>query len=198
MPGPLENTLEGIQAASALGADGVEIDLRLSSACEILLKHDPLDPSDHLLTRLADVLGASPGIELDLEVKGPIEDVSQFVSALRDLDLDPQTVFVSSFWLPVLIEIRLAIPQLRLGVLTSAVFDPDGGTAIDLATSHGFEIVVLEHPSVSIATLGRAAERGLEVVVWTVNEASRIVQLSDWGADVIVTDEVALAKSLVV
>ncbi|MHB1712143.1 MAG: glycerophosphodiester phosphodiesterase family protein [Acidimicrobiales bacterium] len=46
VPGRPQNSLEAIEAALALGADGVEIDVRRTSDGELVLAHDPLARHD--------------------------------------------------------------------------------------------------------------------------------------------------------
>ena len=56
------------------------------------------------------------------------------------------------------------------------------------------------HPHDSSVTelfVERAHDAGLEVNVWTVDDADRIRELTRWGVDGIVTNDVALARRLV-
>jgi glycerophosphoryl diester phosphodiesterase len=42
-----------------------------------------------------------------------------------------------------------------------------------------------------------AHRRGLKVVVWTVDDGDRIVELANWGVDGIVTNQVSMARRAV-
>ncbi len=81
-PGPWrENTLRAFEAARSLGADGVELDVRLLADGTLAVHHDPVlqgvgalhrlshDDLPSWLPSLSDALEACAGMDVDIEVK---------------------------------------------------------------------------------------------------------------------------------
>ncbi len=82
-----ENTLEAIQAATDIGAHGVEVDVRLTADGQAVLFHDPLAPggaevagmtraelcraAGHDVPTLESALGSFGDLEWDIEIKCP-------------------------------------------------------------------------------------------------------------------------------
>lgn len=148
----VENTLPAVSACLLDGADGVEVDLRLSADGVLVVSHDPTlrriagsglpvatstweqlrvasACSGVPLTRVEEVLAVLAGRPVVLEVKRPLpgavpQTVAALVAVLTGLRRDglPLDVTVSSFSPAVVAEVRATAPQ-ELGVRTALLGD---------------------------------------------------------------------------
>jgi glycerophosphoryl diester phosphodiesterase len=214
--GFVENTLEAFAEAKRLGADGVELDVRLTSDGALAVLHDPtiegLGPVAGLTVAelpahvplLADALGVCDGLVVNVEIKNdprePGHDAGETVAALAAEAIDEagwtDRVIVSSFQVSTLQAVQVADGRLALGVLWPLVVDLEAGLA--LAVKEGWQAV---HPFVASVTpdlLERAQGAGLAVNVWTVNNRHDLASFVDLGVDAVITDRLAEALSIAV
>jgi glycerophosphoryl diester phosphodiesterase len=212
--GFVENTLEAFAEAKRLGADGVELDVRLTSDGALAVLHDPsiegLGPVADLTVAelpahvplLADALGACDGLVVNVEIKNdprePGHDAVETVAALTAEAIAEagwtDRVIVSSFQVSTLQAVQAADGRLALGVLWPLVADLESGLA--LAVEEGWQAV---HPFVASVTpdlLERAQGAGLAVNVWTVNNPHDLAALVELGVDTVITDRLAEALSI--
>jgi glycerophosphoryl diester phosphodiesterase len=212
--GFVENTLEAFAEARRVGADGVELDVRLTADGALAVHHDAdipgLGPVCELVVGqlpahvplLADALAASEGMVVNLEIKNapqdPGWDAGEAVAALTAAAIDEagwtDRVIVSSFQVETLRAVQAADGRLALGALWP--FVTDQSAALAEAAGAGFRAV---HPFVS--TVGpdlveRAHAAGLAVNVWTVNAPEDLQAMVALGADVVITDRVAGALAV--
>ncbi len=207
-----ENTLEAIRAGLAAGADGVEVDVRLSADGVAVLLHD-VDVSrttrgagrvfelsaaelDSLgVPTLAAALGAVPGDRrLIVEVKGtpweaghdPTEPVARTVAAMLAAGAS-RRVTVSSFNPIALAVVRKVAPDVTTGVLTPPAFDLRSNIAAVLEGGHDESHVAVEILEEAYVTEAHA--QGCRVVAWTVNDPELIRRCRGWGVDGIITDD---------
>ncbi|MDZ8170701.1 glycerophosphodiester phosphodiesterase [Microbacterium xanthum] len=157
-----ENTLAAFAAAIAYGAEGIELDVALSTdGVPVVMHDDTVDrttdghgPVDALtaaqlaaldagrgerVPTLAEVLALAAGrAEVNIEIKAPaaVPAVADVVAAFPDL-----VWFASSFHWPVLQELRERIPQARLYPLTLGVGDPGVMRRQAVAAGHPAERV---------------------------------------------------------
>ena len=211
-----ENTLGSIRAALAAGADGVEIDVRLSADGVAILMHDAdvarttgaaglvaelnADVMRSLgVPTLEETLAAVPADRLlVVEVKGtpwepghdPTEALGRVVAELLAGHPDRRIV-VSSFNPMTLVAVRAVAPGLRTAVLTSPSFDPASNLAAAIEGSND-ECHVPEELVESVF-VKLAHEAGKRVVAWTVNEPDRLRALASWGIDGVITDDPSTA-----
>ena len=148
----VENTLPAVTACLLDGADGVEVDLRLSADGVLVVSHDPTlrrtagaglavatSTWEQLrvasacggvpLTRVEEVLAVLAGRPVVLEVKRPLpgavpQTVAALVAVLAGQRRDglPLDVTVSSFSPAVVAEVRATAPQ-ELGLRTALLGD---------------------------------------------------------------------------
>lgn len=213
--GFVENTLDAFAEARRRGADGVELDVRLTADAALAIHHDAeipgLGPICELgvadlpahVPLLADALAASDGMVVNVEIKNapqdPGFDPGEAVAALTAAVIDEagwtDRVIVSSFQPATLLAVQAADPRLPLGALWGWTTDP--GPAIAEAAEAGFRAV---HPFVTLVTadlVERAHADGLAVNVWTVNAPADLEAMAALGVDAVITDRIADALAAV-
>ncbi len=210
-PGPWpENTLAAFAEAQRLGADGVELDVRLSADGAVVVHHDADIPGvgsvaeitfaelpDHV-PLLADVLAVCDGLLVNVEIKRPPDDPGEAVSVAAAETIAEagrlDQVVVSSFDASCIEVARAAQPRLVIGWLVSP--GADLRRCLADAVDRGYQAL---HPFVSQvdeALLACAHDAGLSVNVWTVNADHDLQAMARWGADAVITDRLADAIAL--
>jgi glycerophosphoryl diester phosphodiesterase len=206
-----ENTLDAFAEARRLGADGVELDVRLTADGALAIHHDAevpgLGPICGLevadlpahVPLLAQALAASEGMTVNVEIKNAPEDPGwdpgETVAALTAATIEEsgwaQRVIVSSFQPSTLRAVQAADGRLALGALWELTTEPAG--ALAEASAAGFEAV---HPFVATVTpslVASAHDAGLAVNVWTVNAPDDLRAMVGLGADAVITDRLVAA-----
>jgi glycerophosphoryl diester phosphodiesterase len=208
-----ENTLEAFAEAKRLGADGVELDVRLTADGALAVHHDPVIdgvPVADLavpdlppyVPLLADALAVCEGLVVNVEIKNdpaqPGHDPGETVAALTAAAIAEagwtERVIVSSFQVSTLRAAQVADGGLRLGALWPVFADPDAAVALAVA-----EAWYAVHPFVTAVTpalVERAHGAGLAVNVWTVNAAQDLAVLVELGVDGVITDLLSQALSI--
>ncbi len=213
--GIAENTLPSFMRARDLGADGVELDVRMTADGALAVHHDPviagvgtvaelstsaLPPSVPLLASALDVcegmvvnieiknLPGEPGFDPDNGIADAVVDLVRAVGRAT-------RVVVSCFWPVVLDSVRRADPDLATGLLLATWFDPD--QAVDTALAHGCTAIHPHRDLVSATLVDRAHQADLAVATWTVNDRSDLLSVQAAGVDTVISDDVALAKATV-
>jgi glycerophosphoryl diester phosphodiesterase len=207
----VENTVEAFAEAGRRGADGVELDVRLTADGALAVHHDAEIPGHGVVGELrvaelpphvpllADVLAACEGMTVNVEIKNapqdPGFDPSESVAGLTAAAIEEagwtSRVIVSSFQVATLRAVQAADGRLALGALWGFADDP--GVALQQAADAGFDAV---HPFVTFVTadlVGRAHELGLAVHVWTVNAPDDLRAMVALGADAVITDRLTEA-----
>ncbi len=211
-----ENTLPAFRAARGLGADGVEMDVRLTADGALVVHHDPHVPGLGLLSSLrsADLpdwvpsleaaVEACEGMQLNLELKNlptepgfdPTEALSGAICRfLGDHGLDEQ-VWVSSFSLASLEVVRSEAPWVRTGWLVLGAYDEVW--ALGIAARDGHWAVEPVQEVVTADLVAAAHQAGLAVVAWTVDDPLRIRSLAEMEVDAVVTNVPDVARSVLV
>lgn len=202
---PAENTLEAFEAAIALGADMIELDVRRTRDGYLVVFHDArvkAVPTGSLRYEaltvkgtksrpplLSDVLGLTRGrIALNLEIKeaGYVEET---IALLRPFGLE--RCLLTSFLDEVVREAKTLAPDLRAGLLI--------GTGLRKALAIRLPAVKADciglHRRLATATaLSQAAAAGVPCVIWTVNTPRALDRyLAHAAVAGVVTDLPALA-----
>ena len=205
--------MEAFRAALDAGADGLELDVRLSRDGHLFVFHDSA------LTRLVgtpgrfgdrtraeirsltlaggaaipewrEVLEAFPDALLNVEIKSaPWRSLS---AAVREClaavagDPRPERIIVSSFDRRVL---PLVSPQKRVqsALLVGRYARPPACLPAGASALH------LEDAQVSRRQVARCRRLGLALRVYTVDRPARIRELADWGVDGIISNDPASA-----
>jgi glycerophosphoryl diester phosphodiesterase len=213
--GIAENTLGAFARSRQLGADGVELDVRLTADGALAVHHDATIPGvgdvadqevhdlpDHV-PLLAEVLVAMADLTVNIEVKNlptesrydPDEAAARAVAdAIADAELGTSTM-VSSFWPPSLDAVLAVDPSLTTGLLVPGWADPFASLA--LARDMGCRALHLHRSLTSAALVAEVHAAGLAVAVWTVNQPDDFIAMAACGVDTIITDDVPLARASV-
>jgi glycerophosphoryl diester phosphodiesterase len=211
-----ENTVEAFAGALADGADGVELDARLTADGEVVVNHDAEteagDKIQELLRRdlpryipdLEVAVAACGPMLIDVEIKlespepGRRPDAGRcraVAMGVAETIGRRGSVVVSSFWPDALVVMGEVAPGIPTGLLVHPALDADG--AVSAAQNLGCSAF---HPHVSAVTrelVDRCREAGLEVGTWTANDAAHVTAVLSAGVDAVITDDVGLVRSLV-
>lgn len=210
----MENTLDAFAEARRLGADGVELDVRLTADGALAVHHDAEILGAGLIPELvvaelpphvpllADVFAVCEGMTVNVEIKNapqdPGWDAAEAVAGLVAAAIDEagwtDRVIVSSFQAATLRAVQAADPRLALGALWG--FGDDPGPALAEAAAAGFRAI---HPFVLSVTpdlVGQAHAAGLAVNVWTVNRPEDLGAMVTLGVDAVITDRLGDALAV--
>jgi len=208
-----ENTVDAFAEARRLGADGVELDVRLTADGALAIHHDAtIEGLGHLaelvvtdlppyVPLLADVLAVCDGMVVNVEIKNdprdPGHDPTEAVAALTAAAIEEagwtHRVLVSSFQVSTLRAVQVADGRLALGALWPVVGSHAG--ALAEAVDAGWKAV---HPFIAAVTpelVERAHGTGLEVNVWTVNAPDDLASCVRMGVDAVITDRLVEAMA---
>lgn len=209
-----ENTLDAFTMARSQGADGVELDVRRSADGALVLHHDVALPDGRVVAHtphaelpasvptLGTVLDACEGLVVNIEIKNspfdadhdPERRVVDQVVALLHERAGRDRVLVSSFDLGSVDRVKALDAHIATGFLT--FLDPIGRDSVQLAADRGHDAVNPHDATVDAALVDFAHELGLEVNVWTVDDAARLHALAAMGVDGIITNVPGVAREV--
>ncbi len=222
-----ENTLAAFDLAVEQGAELIELDVQRTRDGELVIQHDfslgRTTPGAGLLAEhtLAELRALDAGVWrgdswtgqhiptldevldrygarvfLNLEIKiGEIPQPGieqQVASAIGRRGLYDRIIF-SSFDFATVGRIRLVDPQVRAALLAEA--DPD--EALRLAAEIGAVGLHLRADLITSARVTLAAERGLGMLAWTVDEEHEMLRLIGLDIDAIVSNRPALLHKII-
>lgn len=195
-----ENTLEAFRHAAELGADWVELDVRLTADGALAVRHDPVLDDGRAVASVAaadlpahvplldQALAACGEMGVNVEVKheagsaGPIAGL--VVEAVRAWG---GAVLVSSFDAATVDRVLALDPGMATGQVTLLPDRSPAEFAADCA-SRGVRAWNPHHATVDAAAVAAAHAAGLAVNPWTVDDPARIAELAAWGVDGIFTN----------
>lgn len=203
--GGRENTLAAFSAARRQGADGVELDVRLSADGAVVVHHDPViegcGPVSEL--KVADMpewvplLGAAlevcEGMVVNVEIKQlepapgwePTEALAREVAALV-AERAVASAVVSSFSFDALGWVRSCEPTVATGWLTLP--GQDQSAALETVAEAGCDALHPHHLAVTEALVGEAHALGIEVGTWTVDDPGLALDLCRAGVDTLISN----------
>ncbi len=211
-----ENTLAAFQAALVSGCHGIELDVFLHQD-ELVVIHDrqmqrttngdgwledyskaalfALDAGNgQAIPTLWQVLELCANrLAINIELKDPASApalVQLLQQAQRHLQLDLNTILVSSFHHPLLIQLHQLLPTLRLGMLI-AHYPAD---LVALLSTLPWASLHCDRGFVDQALVQQAHQLGLAVYVYTVNEPREALWLRSIGVDGIFCNYPAAAR----
>jgi glycerophosphoryl diester phosphodiesterase len=212
--GSSENTLDAFWEARRVGADGVELDVRLSADGALVVRHDAEIPGLGPVSTLtvADLPAGVPLLEAAVLACGDL-----FINIeLKDLPGEPgfdstyplavlvavfvvernlvDRVVVSSFDLRAADAVRAVEPAMSTAWLTPGGFDQR--RALDSVVARGHGALHPHHASVTPDLVESAHRAGVAINTWTVDEPHRMRELAAAGVDAIITNRAELAKAV--
>lgn len=199
-----ENTMAAFTRALALGADGIELDVHVTSDGMVVVHHDPhvevggssmaiADAPAEVVARAGDDATRIPRLdevldlvgdraELFVEIKGAaIED-----AVLRCLEGHTGRFAVHSFDHDAIERVARRAPHVRRGLLFD---EPPVALAAHIVRAGAHDV----WPRFDLATspfIGEAHALGARVIAWTVNDPAVGAELSARGVDGLCTDDV--------
>ena len=119
-----------------------------------------------------------------LEIKNHFEpeDIDNVIAIIRGIGWLERTIFIS-FDLPNMICIRERLPQQRAQYLVSTF----GEDLLPILTANHLDLDI-KYSSITAEQVRACHEAGIEVNVWTVNEAADADRLAGYGVDYITTN----------
>jgi glycerophosphoryl diester phosphodiesterase len=198
-----ENTTAAFRAAVALGAHGIELDVRRTADGVVVVHHDAALPDGRVIVEtpwrelpehvpmLGEALDACDGAWVNIEIKNsPLEpdfdpDDRVAVEVLAHLaERSPGRWLLSSFRLTTIDRCHRVAPDVPTAWLTLTV---GADTPADLvrrghSAVHPWELML------TADVIARCHNAGLLVNGWTCNDPTRFVELASWGIDGVCTD----------
>lgn len=215
-----ENTIEAFDRGLDAGADGLELDVRLSGDGEVVVMHDPTidrttrrrgpvsrytaaELAEVNVPRLRDVLDRYKDAALIVELKDPTARLaSAVVDLVREYDA-VNRVALGSFHPDAVKTVRLREPRIPTGAskpeIRLALYASYLGIAPFWASYRSLQVPErsVGRRVVSRRFVRMAHAAGLVVQVWTVNAEHDIRRLLGWGVDAIISDRPDLAARIV-
>jgi glycerophosphoryl diester phosphodiesterase len=209
-----ENTLAAFATAAAMGADGVELDVRRTADGALAVHHDAALPDGRRLVDLtvaelpAEVplldaaLDACRDLVVNVEIKNlpgepdhdPTERLAEQVARLVVDDGLQDRVLVSSFSLQTVDRCLEVDSGVATAYLVTIAPDRDvAGRMVDRARKHGHRALHPHHVGVTPHLVDLCRAVGLACNTWTVDDPERMRQLAALGVDAIVTNVPDLA-----
>jgi glycerophosphoryl diester phosphodiesterase len=217
-----ENTLAAVERGITDGADWIEIDVQETSDGEVVVIHDSdlkkitgmnlkiwdatydqlksidvgswfaPDFKDQRIPTLKQVLRTCKGrarVNIELKYYGHDQRLEErVVEIVESTDMVQDVAFMSLNYTGIL-KIRTLRPNWKIGLLTSLMIGDVMRLDVDfLAVNAGF---------VTRSLVKHAHEHNKEVIVWTVNDPIGMSTMMSRGVDGIITDEPALAVSVI-
>jgi glycerophosphoryl diester phosphodiesterase len=218
-----ENTMAAFELARRAGADGLELDVRFDGDGEVVVFHDreldrvagrsgelasvagveraALRVGGERIPRLAEVLDAFDGMELDVEIKTDrpgrggdlVAAVAKAIKGARR-NLVDQTI-VTSFDPIALLQFHRHLPELALGY----IFNHRQALPLRRGWPAALVGASVVHPDHSLCTAESVRAwhvAGRPVNAWTVDDADELRRLSDLGVDGVFANDPAHALAV--
>lgn len=193
-----DNSRVAFELADSMGADGVELDVRISPDGSLLLAHDPLPSAGEALSALLsldaglDACGAE--MLVNVEIKNSADDggfdprlavVTETLAVLRRRGAHQRRRWlISSFSYPTIEACRDAAPDIATAWLC---YEPTEAEIARVARA-GHAAVNPWAPIVTEQLTEQCHALGLAVNTWTCNNPDRLRELESCGVDAVCTD----------
>jgi glycerophosphoryl diester phosphodiesterase len=207
-----ENTVAAFAEAVAVGADGIELDVRRCADGALVVHHNPTvgdgraicevkcrELPDHVPT-LAVALAACGDLTVNVEIKNDPSEPdfdpsgSLVIDVARVIDEGGHRprVIISSFHYDTCVQVVEMTSPLPVGWLLDV--GADVAESARQAAAAGFAAVHPFFMDVTPESVKVAHELGLAVNTWTVNREADMHRLLDMGVDCLISDDPALAQ----
>ncbi len=193
---PAENTLAAFDYALALGGDGFEFDVRITTDQQAVICHDATVRKNRRSFRIAECNSRKldlPSLRevlmryretafLDIELKVPgLERTT--VGLLRELPISRG--FVVSSFLPEVIE---SVHEMNSSIPLGLICDTPAQLRRWSELPVGY--VIPHYKLVRKDLVAGIQGAGKKIMVWTVNLPGQMKRLGEWGVDGIISDDV--------
>jgi glycerophosphoryl diester phosphodiesterase len=199
-----ENTVAAFRAAGALGADGVELDVRRTADDRLVVHHDARLADGRLLratpaARLPEhipsldaALDSCDGMFVNVEIKNdpadpdfdPTEWVAHRLCGVLARRGEGPRWLISSFRFETVAVCRTILPSAR----TAWLVDAHAADIVERTAAAGHAALHPHHSIVDEMLLRHAHAAGLAVNAWTCDDPAQMRQLIGWGIDGICTN----------
>lgn len=206
-----ENTLKSFQKALDLNADGIELDVHLSSDGYLIVMHDEtidrmangkglvntlslselksflIDGQYEIptLKEVFDLVDKKCLINIEIkDPKAPAKVVALIEEYIADKNWNYENFIVSSFDWGSLQEVHNLNSKIAIGVLTEEDLDKALAFAESIkanAINPDFQLLTLENTK-------KIQEKGFQVLPWTVNTTEDIQKIKSYNVDGIISD----------
>jgi glycerophosphoryl diester phosphodiesterase len=207
------NTLEAFARAVDDGATWVELDARRAADGAVVLHHDPETPDGvPIVTRDGGTLGSlglhrldavldalPPGVGVDVDLKNlpgepDYDPESRLVGLVADVvapHVGARPLAMTSFNPETIVVAAEALPDVPTGLIVMPTFAVDA--AAEVAEELGARLLCphAQCDGLDPTTVAAVRAGGLELMVWTVNDAEQARTLADAGVDALCTDDPA-------
>ncbi|MGH7711243.1 MAG: glycerophosphodiester phosphodiesterase [Gemmatimonadaceae bacterium] len=197
-----ENTLASFELALQAGADGIELDVHISSDAVVVVHHDPRVPGDgQLLAELSASELARRGVP-------SLDDVCELVGERATLYVEAKAPYsaapiiecltahqvhaaVHSFDQRVVDAVRGLAPGFPVGLLVPNAVDD----AAAIAREHAVRDLWPSFEMIDARLVQSVHATGARVIAWTVNDANDARRLRELGVDGLCTDDVRALRA---
>jgi glycerophosphoryl diester phosphodiesterase len=189
-----ENTVEAFRAAVAMGADGVELDVRRAPDGRLGVRHDPYPDGATAVLSLDDALDACGDLVVNIEIKHLPSDggwdpsmaiVRETLATLHARGGATRSQWlISSFSWATIAASRQIDPEIGTAFLTVAPSDD----VVDRVAAAGHLAIHPWEGLVDGPLVERAHRAGLMVNAWTCNDPERLRALVELAVDGVCTD----------
>jgi glycerophosphoryl diester phosphodiesterase len=202
----LENTMPSFHKALELGADGFEMDVRITGDGKLVVFHNSVVGGHAVQTsNYEDIRQLPDGYEiplfedflttfgrrafLDIELKSPGFEEEALRLIQKHCDLT--RTILSAFHPPTLLKVRQLAPDLPLGYIFNRTQEEEGRHNCPI------EYVIPQFRLASRDLINQVHGEGLKVFAWTVNDAQEATRLMDLGIDGLISDYPEMLVQLV-
>ncbi|MGD0785270.1 MAG: glycerophosphodiester phosphodiesterase [Sedimentisphaerales bacterium] len=211
----LENTPAAVLAAWKIGADAVEIDVRLSKDGTVVVIHDAntngirVSAADFeqlektgiaSLKQILDV--AAENKKVFIEIKCKSEIIHALKSEIQRCAKQRQVVLIG-FDFQTMKQAKMNMPDICVCLSVKAKksltgkFKPYGGELIERACDNKFSGFALEYNSITADFTDMCKKSNLKIFAWTVNDTETAKFLADCRIAGIITDQPDLIRKAV-
>jgi glycerophosphoryl diester phosphodiesterase len=182
-----ENTLPAFERAIEIGADFVELDVHATRDGTLVVTHDRPRPGHEYptLEQALDLMRGRIGVMVELKTPNRYR---RYEIVTRTIELMSEDDVLVCFQRPALVEARALRPGLRTVQHV--------GYGVSIRGAAGAWAAGFHDSRLTRRGLAAARALGLEPLVYTVNDAARMTELSRAGATGIFTDRPDLALRL--
>ncbi|WP_394942621.1 glycerophosphodiester phosphodiesterase [uncultured Ilumatobacter sp.] len=195
-----ENSIRAFEFADKMGADGVELDVRLAPDGRLIVKHDPLPTEPAALDGypvLSEALAACGNMLVNVEIKNSggeacydpdVAVAAPTIAEMREHG-DASRWIISSFDWATIRRCRELAPELMTAYLVMNA-TPE---VIEQTAAAGHAAVHPWEPTIDQEMVDRCHGAGIAINTWTCNDPERLQELARVGVDAVCTDMPDLA-----